>query len=267
MLADFFGRNRNQKDSKCRPLPRLYFSGGYTIHSPFGLMRIPMSKWQERTRFLAFVTVNFTSGIKDLLVVLAKLRTELRSFINFCTIETAQSKNSRDICKCIPGSGIPNPVEFSLASPPHLNSKTCCVSLDMVLTLWPLRWPTFTFSLYYHPWIKHEGQENKGRDHQLKKRLIIKQILLVSTLGNVKRTVWTICILMLGRIGLEHSILMVHLLTQCNSKRRIVDSLYHKTRQPWATSGFMPAQTDLIITSNFFCLLASKPSSLRNCVA
>ena len=115
--------------------------------------------------------------------------------------------------------------EFSLASPPHFNSKTCCVSLDMVLTLWPLRWPTFTFSLYYHPWIKHEGQENKGRDHQLKKRLIIKQILLVSTLGNVKRTVWTICILMLGRKGLEHSILMVHLLTQCNSKRRIVSCI------------------------------------------
>ena len=108
MLADFFGRNRNQKDSKCRPLPRLYFSAGYTIHSPFGLMRIPIRKWQERTRFLAFVTVNFTSGIRDLLVVLAKLRTELRSFINFCTIETAQSKNSRDICKCIPGSGIPS---------------------------------------------------------------------------------------------------------------------------------------------------------------
>ena len=245
MLADFFGRNRNQKDSKCRPLPRLYFSAGYTIHSPFGLMRIPIRKWQERTRFLAFVTVNFISGIRDLLVVLAKLRTELRSFINFCTIETAQSKNSRAICKCVPGSGIPNPVEFSLASPPPFNSKTCCVSLDMVLTLWPLRWPTFTFSLYYHPWIKHEGQENKGRDHQLKKRLIIKQILLVSTLGNIKRTMWTICIsVMLGRKGLEHSILMVHLLTQCNSKRRIADFLYHKTRQLGATSGFMPTQTE-----------------------
>ena len=88
-----------------------------------------------RTRFLAFVTVNFISGIRDLLVVLAKLRTELRSFINFCTIEIAQSKNSRAIYKCVPGSGIPNPVEFSLASPPPFNSKTCCVSLDMVLTL------------------------------------------------------------------------------------------------------------------------------------
>ena len=33
---------------------------------------------------------------------------------------------------------------------------------------------------------------NKGNDHQLKKLLIFKQILLVSTLGNVKRTVWRI---------------------------------------------------------------------------
>ena len=39
---------------------------------------------------------------------------------------------------------------------------------------------------------------NKGNDHQLKKLLIFKQILLVSTLGNVKRTVWRICLLMLG---------------------------------------------------------------------
>ena len=35
------------------------------------------------------------------------------------------------------------------------------------------------------------------------KLLIVKQILLVSTLGNVKRTVWRICILMLGFKGLQ----------------------------------------------------------------
>ena len=40
--------------------------------------------------------------------------------------------------------------------------------------------------------------ENKGNDHQLKKLLIVKQILLVSTLGNVKITVWRINILILG---------------------------------------------------------------------
>ena len=31
----------------------------------------------------------------------------------------------------------------------------------------------------------HEGLENKGNDHQLKKLLIVKQILLLSTSGNV----------------------------------------------------------------------------------
>ena len=40
--------------------------------------------------------------------------------------------------------------------------------------------------------------QNKRNDHQLKKLLIVKQILPVSTLGNVKRIVWRICILMLG---------------------------------------------------------------------
>ena len=37
------------------------------------------------------------------------------------------------------------------------------------------------FSLQHHPWIKHKGHENKVNDHQLKKLLIVKQILLVST--------------------------------------------------------------------------------------
>ena len=37
------------------------------------------------------------------------------------------------------------------------------------------------FSLQYHPRIKHKGLENKGTDHQLKKPLIVTQILLVST--------------------------------------------------------------------------------------
>ena len=31
----------------------------------------------------------------------------------------------------------------------------------------------------------NEGYENKGNDHRLKKLLIVKQILLVRTLGNV----------------------------------------------------------------------------------
>ena len=46
--------------------------------------------------------------------------------------------------------------------------------------------------------MKDVGHENKGDDHQLKKLLMAVQILLVSTLGNVKGAVRRICILMLG---------------------------------------------------------------------
>ena len=65
-----------------------------------------------------------------------------------------------------------------------------------------------------HPQTKQKHGENnitinmafrsreKGNDHQLKRLLIVKQILLVSTLGNVKRTVWRIYALMLGCKGL-----------------------------------------------------------------
>ena len=65
-----------------------------------------------------------------------------------------------------------------------------------------------------HPQKKQKHGENnitinmtfrsreKGNDHQLKRLLIVKQILLVSTLGNVKRTVWRIYALMLGCKGL-----------------------------------------------------------------
>ena len=52
----------------------------------------------------------------------------------------------------------------------------------------PLEWPISYFSLQYHIWIKHQGHENKGNDNQPKdsKFLIVKQILLISTLGNVR---------------------------------------------------------------------------------
>ena len=42
----------------------------------------------------------------------------------------------------------------------------------------------------------HKGCENKGNDHQLKRLLIVKQILLDSTLGNIWRTLRRIWILM-----------------------------------------------------------------------
>ena len=45
---------------------------------------------------------------------------------------------------------------------------------------------------------RDQGHENKGNDHPL----IVKQILETSTLRNIKRTVWRICMLMLGCKGL-----------------------------------------------------------------
>ena len=36
-----------------------------------------------------------------------------------------------------------------------------------------------------HPWIIHSGCKKKGNDHQLKKLLIVEQVLLASTLENV----------------------------------------------------------------------------------
>ena len=42
-----------------------------------------------------------------------------------------------------------------------------------------------SFSLQYHPWIKHLGHKNKGADHQLQKLLIMKLILYVNTLWSV----------------------------------------------------------------------------------
>ena len=35
------------------------------------------------------------------------------------------------------------------------------------------------------PWIKYCGCENKGNDHKLNKFLIIRQIVLLGTIGNV----------------------------------------------------------------------------------
>ena len=49
-----------------------------------------------------------------------------------------------------------------------------------------------------HPLIKFKGHEKIGNDHHLRRLSIVKQILLVSSIRNVQRTVWRICILMLG---------------------------------------------------------------------
>ena len=57
------------------------------------------------------------------------------------------------------------------------------------------------FSLQYHPQITHKGHKKKGNDQQRSKVLIVEQILLFSPLGNILRTEWRICILMLGCKG------------------------------------------------------------------
>ena len=44
---------------------------------------------------------------------------------------------------------------------------------------------------------------NEKNDHQVRKLLIVRQILLVSTLKNILRTVWRICILTLECKGLR----------------------------------------------------------------
>ena len=62
----------------------------------------------------------------------------------------------------------------------------------------PQEWLASNFSLLHHLWIKNESHENGGGDHQLKQLLIVKQILLVSLIENVWRTVWRKCILMFG---------------------------------------------------------------------
>ena len=55
-----------------------------------------------------------------------------------------------------------------------------------LLALDPYERLASNFSAQYHHWIKHLGHENIGCDHQ-RKLLIVKPILLVSTMGNVKK--------------------------------------------------------------------------------
>ena len=54
-----------------------------------------------------------------------------------------------------------------------------------------------SFSQQFNPWIKHKGHENKINDRKLKKLLILRQIHLASTMGNVEKTEGRSCVLML----------------------------------------------------------------------
>ena len=102
------------------------------------------------------------------------------------------------------------------------------------------KWLGSHFSLQYHPWIKHLGQENIENDHQRKKLLIVKQTVLVSALGNAQRTVWRICILMLGCEGLSELLLNgVSVTFQCCTsahKRRVEDENKQVKKRKYQTT-------------------------------
>ena len=51
--------------------------------------------------------------------------------------------------------------------------------------------------------MKCKGHENNENESRFKKLLIVKQILLVITTGNVERSVWRIWMLLLGCKGLS----------------------------------------------------------------
>ena len=54
--------------------------------------------------------------------------------------------------------------------------------------------------------MKYKGHKKNGNDHQLTRRsMVTKQILYVSVLRHVWRTVWRICMMMLGCTGLRNT--------------------------------------------------------------
>ena len=62
-------------------------------------------------------------------------------------------------------------------------------TLLLLFSPYPLRMIGTSFLLTMTPQLKHKGHENKGNDNQIQKTLIVEQILLISTLRNVSRTV------------------------------------------------------------------------------
>ena len=48
----------------------------------------------------------------------------------------------------------------------------------------PKEWREFDFFFLYHCWIKYQSHENKGDDLQVKKLLIVGQIIIVSFVEN-----------------------------------------------------------------------------------
>ena len=91
----------------------------------------------------------------------------------------------------------------------HMMIRMMHMEKEVPQTFSPQEWLATNFSLQNCLWIKHESYENRGDGHRLKQLLIVKQILLVSLFGNVWRTVWRICILILGSKGLRPNSIMV----------------------------------------------------------
>ena len=66
-----------------------------------------------------------------------------------------------------------------------------CISSKLAKTVWKRsECLASNFSSQYQPWIKCLGYENKGNDHQLKKVLIVKQILLACTINKKCKEIW-----------------------------------------------------------------------------
>ena len=70
--------------------------------------------------------------------------------------------------------------------------------------------------------MHHKGKKNNRNDHQPKMLLSVKQILLFSILEYVQRTIWRICILMLGCQGLRYY--TVNYTCAPNTSRRVASA-------------------------------------------
>ena len=135
--------------------------------------------------------------------------------LNFCKLvcwnsHTHQGKNCGQKCptQCFCRRQTQGPWTFCITSRPcspfvepftH-ESELFILNTSIFNPLMP-EWPASNFSFQFHQWIKHQGHKNRGNDNLQKNQLIVKQILLASTLGNVLRPVWRIWILMFGCKG------------------------------------------------------------------
>ena len=111
-------------------------------------------------------------------------------------------------------------------------------ALGFIHTLNPktiFEWLAPNISLQYHPRITHWGHESKGNYYYLKNLLIDTRILLVGILGDVRRTVWRMYILILGCKGLNGKLIFIWMTTMplyrfCNhlpSSNKVLEQHLH----------------------------------------